>query len=88
MEQRNQYLNHKLGVPAEAQRAWWRLCSPRTQLRSPAGWNGLKDPVLPELWCRLQLWLGCDPWPGDSIRHGVDQKQQTNKQPDRKLIRN
>ena len=26
----------------------------------------LKDPVLPQLWHRLQLLLGSDPWPGNS----------------------
>ena len=24
----------------------------------------VKDPVLLQLWCRLQLWWGFDPWPG------------------------
>ena len=30
----------------------------------PAQW--VEDLMLPQLWCRLQLWLGSDPWPGDS----------------------
>ena len=25
----------------------------------------VKDPVLPQLWHRLQLWLEFDPWPGN-----------------------
>ena len=32
------------------------------------GWaQYVKDPVLLKLWCRLQLQLGSDPWPGNSI---------------------
>ena len=31
--------------------------------RSPAQHSGLKDPALPQLWCRSQLWLGFNPWP-------------------------
>lgn len=36
-----------------------------------AGWTPhlaqwVKDPVLPQLQHRLQLWLGSDPWPGNS----------------------
>ena len=27
----------------------------------------VKDPVLPQLWCRSQLWFGSDPWPENSI---------------------
>lgn len=27
--------------------------------------SGLKDPVLPKLWCRSQLWLGLGPRPGN-----------------------
>ena len=27
--------------------------------------GGLKDPVLPQLWHRLQLQIGFDPWPGN-----------------------
>ena len=34
------------------------------QVRFPAQHNGLKDPVLPQLWCGLQMWLGFIPWPG------------------------
>ena len=26
---------------------------------------GLKDPALPQLWSRLQLWLEFNPWPGN-----------------------
>ena len=33
------------------------------QVQSPAQCNGLKDPVLPQLWLGLQLWLGFNPWP-------------------------
>ena len=29
--------------------------------------SGLKKLALPQLWCRSQLWLRSDPWPGNSI---------------------
>ena len=32
-------------------------------VQSLAQCNGLKDPVLPQLWCRLQLQLGFGPRP-------------------------
>ena len=59
-----------LGVPAVVQRDQWCLCSARMQVRSPAWHSGLKDPVLPPLQPRLQLWLRSDPWPGNFICHG------------------
>ena len=31
---------------------------------SPAQCTGLKDPALPQLWCRSQLRLRFSPWPG------------------------
>ena len=34
---------------------------------SPKQW--IKDPALPKLWHRLQLWIGSDPWPGKSLCH-------------------
>ena len=40
----------------------------------------VKDPVLPQLWLRLQLQLGSDPWPRNSICHGAAKnKKKTNK---------
>ena len=35
------------------------------QVRYLAPCSGLKDLVLLQLWCRLQLWLGFGPWPGN-----------------------
>lgn len=32
---------------------------------SPAWHSGLKDPALPQLWRRSQLWLGFIPWTGN-----------------------
>ena len=32
---------------------------------SPGLARWVKDPALPQLWCRLQLWLGFSPWPGN-----------------------
>ena len=29
----------------------------------PTAPQQVKDPELLQLWCRLQLWLGSDPWP-------------------------
>ena len=34
----------------------------------------VKDPALPQLQLRSQLWLGSDPWPGNSICPGADEK--------------
>ena len=52
-------------VPTVTQRDQQHLCSARTQVQSLAQHSGLKDPVLLQLWCRLKLWLGFDPWPGN-----------------------
>ena len=37
--------------------------APEAQVQSLAGHSGLKDPVLQQLWQRLQLWLGFSTWP-------------------------
>ena len=55
------------------------LCSSRTQVQSLAQHHGLKDPALLQLWPRSQLWLRSDPWPGNSICHGVVIKEKKNK---------
>ena len=44
---------------------------------SPAQW--VKDPALPQLWSRSQLWLGSDSWPGNSIHQGVAEKEEKKK---------
>ena len=36
------------------------------QVQSVAWFSGLQDQVLPQLQCRLQLWLGFNPWPRNS----------------------
>ena len=36
----------------------------------------VKDLVLAQLWHRLQLWLGSDPWPGNFICHGAAKKDK------------
>ena len=33
-----------------------------TSLGVPAVVQQVKDPALPHFWCRMQLWLGFDPW--------------------------
>ena len=52
------------GVPAVAQRVK-NLVSLRQcgLIPSPAQW--VKDLALLQLWCRSQLQLGLDPWPGN-----------------------
>ena len=35
------------------------------QVPSPTPHNGLEDPGSPQLWHRLQLWLGFNLWPGN-----------------------
>ena len=57
----------------------WPLCSTRMQVRSPACHHGSKEPVLPKLQCRLYLWLGSDPWPGNSTCWGRGQKKKKKK---------
>ena len=39
----------------------------------------VKDPALPQLWLRSQLWLGFDPWPGNSICHGLVKNEKKKK---------
>ena len=39
------------------------LCSTRRQVRSLAQQSGLKDQMFPQLWYRLQLQFGSNPWP-------------------------
>ena len=65
-------------VPTVVQWDWWRLCSTRMQVRSPAQHNGLKDPVLPQ-WHWLQLWLGSDPGLGTPHVLGQPKSKQTKK---------
>ena len=43
----------------------------------PAQW--VKNLALPQLWLRLQLWLRSDPWPKNSICHGVAKKKKKSK---------
>ena len=35
------------------------------RVRYPAQYTGLKDLVLPQLWCESQLWLGFNPQAGN-----------------------
>ena len=39
--------------------------------------SGLKDQALPQLWRRSQMQLRSDPWPRNSICHGVAKTKQT-----------
>ena len=50
---------------------------PAALVPGPAQW--VKDPTFPQLWFRLQLWLGSDPWPGTSMCHGAAKKRKNNQ---------
>ena len=39
----------------------------------------VKDPSLPQLWCRSQLRLRSDLWPRNYIRHGAAKKEKRKK---------
>ena len=56
-----------LGVPAVAQWDQQHFCGTWTQVRSLAQHSGLKDLTLLQLWRWLQMWLGSDPWPRNSL---------------------
>ena len=47
------------GVPAMIHLDRWHLCSPRMQVQFLAWHSELKEPALPQLQLRLQLWLDC-----------------------------
>ena len=47
-------------------------CWDTMSIPGPAQW--VRDPALPQLWHRSQLWLTSDPWPGNSICHGAAKK--------------
>ena len=38
-----------------------------------------KDLVLPQLWCRSQLWFRSDPWPWNSMCHGSAKEEKKKK---------
>ena len=59
-----------------AQRDRGCLSDSRTQVPSLVWRCGLKDQVLPRLWCRSQRWLGSDPWPGNSICCAAAKKEK------------
>ena len=45
----------------------------------------VKDPALPQLRPRLQLWLRSDPWPGNSICHEAAKKGKKKNKRTRKI---
>ena len=47
----------------------WPQVATEVQVPSLAQCSGFKDPALLQLWCRLQLPLKSDPWPGNSMCH-------------------
>ena len=44
---------------------WCRHYGKQLKLGSSLVAQQVKDPVLPQLWCRLQLWHRFNPWPGN-----------------------
>ena len=56
-----------VGIPSAVQQDWWHLY---TIGSIPCPVQGLKDPVLPQLWCTLQLWLRFDSYPGIAYATG------------------
>ena len=49
------------------------------QISIPNRTQWVKDPALPQLWYRLQMWLGSDPWPRNSICRRVAKKKKKKK---------
>ena len=62
-----------------AQGDLWHLCPTRMQVWVLARHSGLKDLAFLQLQCRLQLWLGSDPWPRNSICRGMTKKKKKKK---------
>ena len=48
-----EWVKNPTAVAWVAEKAW---------VQSPGGHSGLKNPALLQLWCKLQLWLGFNPW--------------------------
>ena len=53
---------------------------PGMQIQFPAWHSGFKDPGLLQLWHRLQLQLGSDPWPGNSLCCRAAKKEKKKKE--------
>ena len=65
---------------------WWEFSSWYNGITDPSAVSGcrfdplpnavLKDLVWPQLWHRLQLQLGFDPWSGNHICHRAAEKEK------------
>ena len=64
----------ELGITAVVQWDWRGLSEAPGHSFHPR----LAQRVLPQLRHRSQLWLGSDPWPGNSIRHEAAKKEKKN----------
>ena len=55
--------------------AWWVKDLALSLQQDGFEHSGFKDLALPQLWCRWQLQLGFDPWPGNFHMLWVWQKE-------------
>ena len=62
-----------------AQHDWWHLWNAEMHVQSTAWHSGIKDLVLPQLWCRLQVRLRSDLCPGNSICFRETKKEKTKR---------
>jgi len=60
----------------------WSSCYSKIGRAVSLQHSGLSDLVLPQMWCRWLLWLGSDPWPGNSIRRVVERGKKEKKKKD------
>ena len=70
-------LREVIGVPMVAQGGLRCLGSTAGSIPVPAQW--VKDPALPHVNLRWGLWLGSDPWSGNSICRGAARKEKRGK---------
>ena len=62
-----------------AQQDWQCLWSSEKEVRFPSPAQWVKDPALLQLQHWSQLWLRCEPWPGNSICRGAANEREKKK---------